>query len=286
MAYGKTTLTEVTNQIQQFWSPIFTKELRENLLLGTIVRKDEYEGTIRQKGDRVTVSQVVAPTGENRTVGTDADVFNAEKLTTQKVTIQADKRAVAAFEFEDLVDIQSLIDKENPEVMDALQYAVRKQINDYLYTLVSPSTSAPDHDLSSVADLNNAQMKAIRVLSGEAKWMQNKPWYALCSPAHHADAVADTTMASSNYGATDAPIISGQMVYKRWGYNFLEDNTRSGDYSLFFHPDFMHLCMQTEARIKISDLHGQKKFGYVMSVDIIYGAKLGINGSTLHIRAQ
>lgn len=36
-------LADVTNQIQEYWSPLFTKELRESLLLGSLVNR-EYEG--------------------------------------------------------------------------------------------------------------------------------------------------------------------------------------------------------------------------------------------------
>lgn len=38
-----TDLAAITNQIQKVWSPLFTKELREQLLLGSLVNKD-YQG--------------------------------------------------------------------------------------------------------------------------------------------------------------------------------------------------------------------------------------------------
>ena len=38
-----TDLAAVTNQIQKIWAPLFTKELREQLLLGSFVNKD-YQG--------------------------------------------------------------------------------------------------------------------------------------------------------------------------------------------------------------------------------------------------
>ena len=49
-----TSLTEVENQVQHYWSPVFTKQLRESLLLGSLVNK-EYEGEIKRQGDRVRV---------------------------------------------------------------------------------------------------------------------------------------------------------------------------------------------------------------------------------------
>lgn len=280
-----TRLEDVANQISKQWSPMMTKELRENTLLIGAVNKD-YEGEIRQKGDTVYVSQLNAPTGQNLDVDVDADSFATESMSTSRVTIRANRRAVAAYDIEDIVDLQSELDKDSSEVYEALKFSVEKQINDYLYSLVSPSTSAPDHEISSVTDLNFAQLSAIRVLAGEAKWNKLKPWWALCSPAYYGDLMDDATLSSTDYGAADTPVIQGEIALKRMGFNIYEDNSRTGDYGLFFHPDFLHLAMQTELRFKLSDQHSNKRFGYVLSADIVYGAALGIDGDEKHIRVQ
>lgn len=280
-----TRLEDVANQVAKVWSPMMSKELRENTLLIGAVNKD-YEGEIKKKGDTVYISQLNAPTGQNLDIDVDADSFTTEAMSTSRVALRADRRAVAAYDVEELVDIQSQLDKDSSEVYDALLFAVQKQINDYLYSLVSPSTSAPDHEISSVTDLNFAQLSALRVLAGEAKWDKLKPWWGLCSPAYYGDLMDDATLSSTDYGAADTPVIQGDIALKRMGFNIYEDNSRTGDYGLFFHPDFLHLGMQTEIRFKISDQHANKRFGYVLSADVIYGAKLGINGDQKHIRVQ
>lgn len=277
-------LSDVANQVQKYWAPIFTKELRESLILGSLVNK-QYSGNILRGGDTVYVSQVNAPNGQLLTAGTNAEAFDTEVISTSRVAIQANKRAVAAYEFEDLIDLQSQLSAENPDVMDSLRFAMAKQINDYLYTLVSPSSSSPDHVLNSVTDMNASQLSTIRILAAQAKWRQEPGWYALLDPSYYGDVLDDTTLASSDYGATDAPIIGGQLALKRFGFNILEDNSRSTDYGLFFHPDFMHMVMQQDVRVKISDQHAQKKFGVVMSVDVVFGAGLGIDGANKHITA-
>ena len=279
-----TTLAEVQGQIQQFWSPMFTKELRAAQLLGALVNKD-YKGAIKKGGDTVTVSQVNAPNGQLLTVGTDADSFSPEALSMTEIEIKADKRAVASYEFEDLVSIQSLIDEGNSEVMDSLVYAMNNQINEYLYSLVAPSAATPDHEIVST-DMNANQVSDIRKLAGQAKWLKNKPWYGLIDPSYYKDVLDDTTLSSTEYGATDSPVIGGEVALKRFGFYLFEDNSRSEDYGLFFHPDFLHLVQQTEVQVKISDLHSQNKFGYNMSVDLVFGAKLGIAGNVKHIRVQ
>ena len=280
-----TTLTEVQYQIQKYWAPVFTKQLRESLLLGALINKD-YQGDLKRQGDTVRVSQVNAPTGQLLTVGTNADSFSTEAISTSYIDIVADKRAVAAYEFEDLVSLQSQLSLDKPEVRESLMFAMNKQINDYLYTLVSPSTATPDHEIASVADLNVGQLSAIRVLAGQAKWATNKRWYGLVDPQYYGDLMDDTTLAGADYGASDSPIISGKLALNRFGFSIFEDNSRSADYGLFFHPDFMHLVMQDEVQVKISDLHSQKRFGYVLSVDVVFGAKQGINGNVKCIRVQ
>lgn len=278
-----TNLTDVQYQIQQYWSPVFTKQLRESLLLGALVDK-KYQGEIKRQGDTVRVSQINAPTGQLLTVGTDADSFATEAVSTSYVDIEANKRAVAAYEFQDLVELQSQIGQNNPEVLEALKYAMSNQINEYLYSLVNPSTSAPDHLIASVSDFNASQLAACRVLAAQAKWRMEPGWYGLLDPQYYGDVMNATTLASSDYGASDAPTISGQLALRRFGFNLLEDNSRSADFALLFHPDFMHMVMQSEVQVKISDLHSQKRFGVVMSVDVVFGAKLGIDGNKKHIK--
>lgn len=279
-----TTVAEVADQVEKFWSPMFMKQLRANLLLGSVVNKD-YQGQIMKMGDRVRVSQINKPTGELRTAGTDADSFNSETLSSTYIDITASKRAVAAFEFEDLVELQSQLGAENSEIRDSLMYAVSNQINEYLYSLAVASTSAPDHTLNSITDMNAAQLSAIRLLAAQAKWGMDKPWYGLLDPSYYSDVLNASTLTSSDYGASDAPVIGGQIVNKRFGFNLLEDNSRATDKALFLHPDALCLVMQQMPRFKVSDQHANKKFTYVISCDVVFGASLGIDGAKKMITA-
>lgn len=277
-----TTLAEVQNQIQKYWSPIFTKQLRESLMLGSLIDRT-YEGAIARQGDTVRISQVNAPEGQLLTVGTDADTFNTEAVSTSFTDIKADKRCVAAVEFTDLTELQSQIGRENPEVMESLRYAMAKQINDYLYSLVSPSTSSPDHTVSGVTDFNATQLGNLRMLAAKAKWPQVPGWYLMLDPQYYSDLLNASTITSMDFGASDAPLIGGVVGLKRYGFNVFEDNSRSADYGLAFHPSFMHMVTQQQVQVKISDLHSQKKFGVVMSIDMVFGAKLGIDAGVKHI---
>jgi hypothetical protein len=280
-----TDVNVVSNQIEKIWSPLFMKELRENMLLGALVNR-AYEGSISGNGaDTVYVSQLNAPQGQLKTVGTDADYFDSESMSLSRIAVQANKRAVASFEIADLVDLQSQLGAQDSEIREALMYSVSKQINDYLFSFVSPSTSAPDHLLNSITDMNAAQLAAIRLLAAKAKWSKSPGWYGLLDPSYYSDILNAQTLTSSDYVGDEAPVIGGQVVKQRYGFNLLEDNSMGTDKGLFFHPDFLHLVMQQEPRFKVSDLHPNKKFGYVISVDIVFGAALGINGNLKHIFA-
>ena len=278
-----TDLAAVAAQIQKYWSPMFTKELRASLMLGSLVDRD-YQGEIKKGGDRVRVSQVDFVSGQTRTVGTDADSFTTEAISTQYIDITADKRFVAAAEFEDLVSLQSQLDDANSDVRQALMYGMQKEINDYLYGFAAASAASPDHVISGVADLNNTQMAALRVLAGQAKWPKSQPWYAIVDPVYHMDIGKDTTMSSSDYNAGDPVVVAGEVATKRYGFNILEDNALAADHGLFFYKDWLHFVTQTEARVKISDLHSNKQFGFVISVDLVGGAALGISGDEKHIQ--
>lgn len=277
-----TDINQISEQVQKKWAPLFMKELRESLLLGSLVNKD-YEGAIGQEGDTVYVSQINAPQGQLKTVGTDADTFDSSLLSTTRVAVVADKRAVAAFEIADTAMLMSQLNSQESAIRDSLVFAVAQQVNNYLFSLVAPSSSAPDHQVSSVTDLNASQLGAVRTLAAQAKWMREKGWYGLLDPVYYQDVLNATTMVSSDYGASDAPLIGGQIALPRYGFNILEDNSMNTDTALFFHPDFMHLVTQIQPRFKVSDLHSNKKFGMLLSVDMVFGAKLGIQGSVKHI---
>lgn len=277
MSVTSYTAADIQEMIVKAWSDIFMQELREDLLLGALVNK-EYSGQINNAGDKVEVSQINAPTGQLLTVGTDADSFSPESLSASSVEVVANKRAVASYEFEDTVKLMNQLGQKDSEIRQALIYSISKQINDYLYTLFVPSTSAPDHRINSVTDFNASQLAACRLLAAQAKWDKTKGWYALLDPSYYSDVLNAATLTSADY-VPDAPIVNGQVAMKRFGFNILEDNSRTTDEGYLFHPDFMHMVMKTQPQFKVSDLHANHKFGFVMSVDMIFGAKLGINGS-------
>lgn len=287
-----TQLADVQDQIQEFWSDLFMGELLESTLLPSLVNRD-YEGEIRGEsgGDTVYVSQINRPDAERKTVGAGADVFNPSKLNTQRVAIECDQRITASFEFNDLVDLQSQIMGDGSAIRQALLEATDIELNNYLYSVVAPSASSPDHTITGVTNFDSSQVNSLRKLASQAKWSKQGGWWLLADPQYTSDMLNDSTLTSADFGAVDAPVIGGQMARQRYGFNILEDNSAglaslsSGieDAALAFHPDFMALCMQKTPEFKVSDLHANKQFGYVISVTMIVGADLLPDGENKHI---
>lgn len=283
-----TELADVNQQIKKYWSDLFMPELRESNPLMALVDKT-YDGEIKRMGDTVKVSQVKKPAGETKIIGAAGDnTFTPEKLSTDYVDIKADRRFVASYKFEDLVGLQSQITEERSEIREALVDAMNTQINNYLYSLVAP---AAGQALTGVASMDASTLKAIRVIAGKQKWPKSPGWYALLSPDYYGDLLDSTTLTSSDYVA-DQPRVGGEVVTRRYGFNVIEDNsdglaavspTPGNPSALFFHPAYCHMVTQMAARFKVSDLHSNEEFGYVISVDMIAGAAIGIEGDKMHV---
>ena len=286
-----TSVSDVSNQVQEFWSDIFVDELMETTLLPSLVNKD-YEGELRKKGDTVYVSQIDRPTATRKTVGSGHEYFSTTKLAEQRIAITADQVISAGYEFDDLVDLQSQIGDKDSKIRQGLLEAYAIELNNYLYSLVSPSTSSPDHSVASVGAMDAAALVANRKLAGQAKWRKDGQWFGLCDPSYWADLLSAATMTSSDY-VDDKVVVAGQSAMKRFGFNLFEDNSdgllslsplsAGEECGLFFHTDFMHLAHQLVPTFEVSSTHSNKQFGYIISVRAVVGAKLGIDGDVKHI---
>lgn len=286
-----TLVNEVSDQAQKFWAPMLKDELKEASILATLVSK-EFTGDLKRGGDTAYVSMINRPLAERKTVGAGSDVFSSSKMTTERVGIVADQRITAAFELEDLIDLQTQLGSPDGQskIRQVLLESLQIELNDYLYSLVSPSTAAPDHTVTGVTDFNASQVNAVRKLASQAKWMRQGGWWLLVDPSYMSDLLNAATLTSSDYVGDDRPVVGGQMAMTRFGFNILEDNsaglaglgTSGEDCALAFHPDFLYLVMG-EPQIKVSDLHSNKQHGYLVSVDMWCGAKLGLEGDVKHI---
>jgi hypothetical protein len=258
--------------VEDFWSPIFERELRENTLWPGLLYDPNYTMEKVKGGDTFKISRINKPSSSIRSIGTNADSFDTNVLSSTQVDLQVNKRAVSAYEFEDLSVLMSQLEQQDSEIRNALLADVREQLNDHIKSLIVPSASAPDHTLTSVTDFSLAQLSIVRTLAAAAKWGSAEPWYLLAAPSYYSDMLDDTTLgASDSMGIDKSPVLEGRFVMKRMGFNIIEDDSLATDTAFAFIPSFLKVIFG-QPRFKISDLHGQKKFGYIISVDLPCGA--------------
>lgn len=285
-----TLMADIADQVKKYWSPVAINSLKQDSLLPSLVSRD-YEGNLEKEGDVVYISEIDDITASRKTTGSGEDAFETAKLKTSRVTITANQTITAAIEVSSLSEIQSQIKSESAPLREAMIRALEVKLNEYLYGLVSPSSSSPDHIISGVTDFNATQIAAVRQLAAKARWMKDGNWFALLSPTYFSDFLSATTLTSSDY-VDDKATIGGQFVQRRFGFNILEDNsdaiatlgTSGDDCALIFHKSFMNLVMPQMVQFKLSDMHVVKRHTYLLSAHIVCGAGLGVNGSKKHIK--
>lgn len=284
-----TLIGDLTDQVQKFWAPTWKQELMETNILINQVSK-EYEGQIKMSGDTVYITQVSRPTGATKTVGSGHEYFSTEKLSASRISLVADKVFSAAYEFDDLLQLQSDLEKNDSVIRQNLLQAMSIQMNNYLYSFVNASSPT-----GTVTDFNAAQVAALRKFAGSKKWGMDKTWYINADSSYYSDMLSAATLTSVDYGASDAPVIGGNIGLKRYGFQIFEDNSdgllsviateggsATADVAVAFHPDFLHFAMQMQPKFEISSLHANKQFGYVISARSVGGAVLGHDSASLH----
>lgn len=283
-----TTIGDLEAQVKEYWSDIFVPELKESDLLVNLISRD-YEGEIKEGGDQVKVTQWQDAKGEIHTVGVDDGTFNPEKMKANQIFIKADKIFSASFEFTSIAQLQSQLTSADSAIRTALLNGVKKQMNNYLYSLVAPASAK-----GTVTDFNASEISSLRKFAGQKKWSKDGEWYILPDSSYYSDLLNAQTLTSSD-NVNDRPTVAGEIGTKRFGFNIFEDNsdglltvidavggTDTEDVALAFHKQFLHLALQTEASFEVASLTGNKQRGFVIKVDIVGGAKAGHDFEDLH----
>ena len=271
---------EVLGLVQTFWSPLVDKELRaDNLFLDILTRNNQNVEELKG-GDTLKLHFLNKPTSTIRSLGTNADSFESNVLTSTSIDLVVNKRAVSSYTFEDLAILLSQLEQEDSEIRMALLDDVSTQINDHLKSLISPSTSSPDNTVAGVSDFVLAQLSVVRQRASLAKWWRKEPWYLALSPQYNSDLLDEVSASdSSKTGDGVSPLVGGYWDgYKRMNFNIYEDNSltgltvaNDGDHGIAFLPSFMKVAIGTP-RFLLSSRHANFKFEYVLSVDVPVGA--------------
>ena len=273
--------TQLANLLPEIWSSQMYDELRSKILFANTFER-RFEGEIRNLGDVVRVNQIAAPTGEILT--DDTAQFASESLTVSQNSITVNKRASASFEISDLAQLQSLAFQS--EAQGALVYAIRKQLEDDLIAALASnvSTSAPDHDIApaSASDLEAVDLGSMRTLLS----LQKVPMMGrklFLDPTYYGDILDSQKLMSRDYVAGNSS--EAGVADKFMGFEIIEHDGLAADVGYAVHPSALQLVMQQDIRIKVSDLHAQNKYGYLISADLVYGYSIFDNKRYVKISA-
>lgn len=262
------TVSSMGNLVPEVFSANVYDELRNSIAFMNVFSR-EYEGDIQGLGDTVRVSQIVAPEGE--ILSSDTQSFSSQKMQVNNLSISINKRASASFEFTDLAQLQSLAFQEDAQA--ALVYSIREKIENDIIDALVPSSSAPDHQINpaSSSDLAAADLGTLRGLMSAAKVpVTNR--FLMLSPSYYSDLLSQTQVTSTDFVNSNSAEMG--VITNFFGFQIMEHNLLPTDTGFAIHPSALPLVMQQEVRIKISDLHPQNKYGYLMSADIVYGFDL------------
>jgi len=95
-------------------------------------------------------------------------------------------------------------------------------------------------------------------------------------------------LTNGDFGASDTPVIGGQIVLPRYGWNIVMDNSAAmkthlnggtPGVALAFIPGFMAYLNGYESRVKVSDAHSNCEWRFRMTVDSVFGAGLLNDGA-------
>jgi hypothetical protein len=252
--------------IPEIWSAKMYDELRKNLIFANLFSRD-YEGDLKT-GDIVRINQWVAPTAE--LLDSDLNQFNTSAIDTNQLTITADKTVSVAHEITDLATLQSLSFQD--KLREGMTYALAKKLDDMLISIMIPSAAAPVHQIAptttsvlAAADFVNAR----KLLGLQSVPLNERFWVA--DPIHFSSLLDEQTFMSREYLAGNN---SEGQITKYLGFNLYESDNLGSAISYCGHPSALALVMQRTPRVQLSNQHPNRKYGWLISMDMTFGYKL------------
>ncbi len=274
-----TTTVDVANEMEKYWSPLtFDQLVQDNALIGLV--NSEYEGQLGNAGDTVYVSVVSPLSASQQTIGVDADTFDSQKIVTTRTSLVCDQVFSSSIEVTSWAELQSLVKpSSDSRFRDLMTRAIADKMNTWLFSKVKSA-----NDLSSKSTITTSEFRDARVFAGQKKWPKDGNWYGLLDPTFWGDCLVDATLSSSLFTG-DMPISTNVQFRNILGFKCAEENSLSADHALFFHKDWLYLAIQQRPTFKVSDLHSQKKRGYLVTCDVVAGAvKNAYAGDNMHFK--
>lgn len=260
--------TELAVLIPEQWSAAWYDTLLASLpFAGSIAR--DYEGEITGVGDTVNATQF--PEFSEAEEYGESQRVSADKITASQIQLVINKLVAKDFILTKQGMIQSL--DAQMQLRDLAMYSIMKKMNSIIIDTISPSASAPDHQIAYDSGTTLALADIL-----EAKQLlddQDVPEFGrqlIVDSAQYNDLFNITGFISRDYIPAGSPLTAGAIATPVLGFN-VQYTTTANAVSRFFHPSFMQMAVQQTPDIRVYDPGVDGKRGMRVNMDVMFGIK-------------
>ncbi len=261
--------TELSVLSQSLWSQKFYDVLLAELPFNAIISKD-YEGEISGfLGDSVRISTFPEFDAANL-LGED-ERNDASAITVTQQTLNINYRVAKDFIITNLAMLQSLPSMD--KLRDLAIYSINKKIQSLIISLIVPSASAPDHTIAFTSGTTLALadiLAAKELLDAQDVPFSNR--HMVMGAAQLNDLFAISNFTSSDFVASNAPIISGQLPAQICGFQ-PQFTSELGNVVYCLHSSFMTMAAQQGMNVKEYDRGVEGSRDYRINCDTVLGIK-------------
>lgn len=243
-----TTASEVSVLVPQVWSSNYYSALLADLPFNSIISMD-YQGEIQGLGDRVLISQV--PEFDAAADLAEGSRLDASSVTVTQQSLVINHRLAKDFILTNKALLQSL--PVMNELRDLAIYSIMKKIQALIIAASIPSSSAPDHQ---IAYTGGTTLDIAKILEAkellDAQDVPQPDRHMVLGAAQLNDLFAITTIQSSDFVASNAPVLSGQLPSQIFGF-MPHFTSEAGNVVYLFHRSYMAMASQQGMNVKQYD---------------------------------
>lgn len=258
--------TELASLVPEVWSARF-QELNRALLPFIDSVSRDWEGEIQDLGDIVNINDI-PDFDEALTLGEGA-AGDAQAVTASATQLTINQRPYKDFIVSKRSQMQSIA------FMDALReravYSINKKIQKIVIDAISPSASAPDHQIAydsgttlALADI----LEAKELLMGS-----DVPQEGLCmvvSEAQFNDLFNISGVTSRDFVPAGSPLSSGDFAVPFLGFD-IKFTSEADGVTYCFHPSFLTMALQQDLNIEVMSMGADGVRGTRVNVDALMG---------------
>lgn len=259
---------ELSALVPEKWSATFYDILLAKLPFNDSIASD-YEGELRELGDTVNVSQI--PEFAEASELAEGASNDAESLTVANIQLIANRRIVKDF----IVTKKSLL--QSISFVDKLEehaaYSIMKKVHSIIIATISPSASAPDHDIAfdSGTTLALADILEAKELLDDADVPEEGRVMVNAVPQQN-DLFNISSFVSRDFIPAGSPMTAGAIATPVLGF-MTKSTSLLTNTSYCFHPSFMQMAMQQDMDVNIYDLGSEGKRAQRVNSDILFAIK-------------